>query len=141
MIKSIRSDFLITLGVWAIGLFVAIGPFPVLASDSSSTDETAIHIVLTSESIRVDTVELCSLAELKSVLNTRLRSTPVAVEATAESKTEIAFKIREILSGLGFDQVTFEGVGSPGWGLYPPSPDAEFHGCDKRQSEDSVEIE
>ena len=127
--------------MWSLGLIVVVGPFAVLANDASFSDETAIHIFLTPESIRVDTAELCSLAELKSVLNERLRSTPVAVEATAESSTEIVFKLREILSNLGFEKVTYEGVGSPGWGLYPPSADTEFHGCDQHLSEDTVEVD
>jgi len=141
MINSIQSDFRIGLRVWGLSLIFVIGSFAVLASDSSSIDETAIHIVLTPESIHVDTAAVCSTAELKAVLNARLRSTPVAVEATADSSTEIVFTLRKILSDLGFESVTYEGVGSPGWGLYPPSADIVFPGCDQHRPKDTVEVD
>ena len=141
MITSIPTDLLMALRIWTLGVLVALGPCSVFATETSPDDESAIHINLTRESIRVDTAELCSLTELKSILDARPRSTPVAVEATADSRTEILMKIREILTSLGFDQVTFDGWGDPGWGLYPPSRDTEFHGCDQSESEVSDEAE
>lgn len=137
----IIADLFIAPRIWALGVLVVLGPFPVLATGISSNDEGAIQIVLTRETLQVDTVELCSLSELESALDARSRSTPVEVAATAESRTEILFKIREILITLDFDRVTFDSWGDTGWGLYPSSPDIDFHGCDRRESKDNVEAE
>ena len=141
MIASISSDLVFALRIWALGVLIALGPCSVSAADASSSDEGVIKIELTEESIRVGAAELCSLASLESVLSTLPRSTPVSVEATAETRTEVLFRIREILTTLGFDQISFEGWGDTGWGLYPPSTDTAFHGCGQRESTDSVEDE
>ena len=141
MNTSNQSDLLMALRNWSLGVLVALGPCSVLATDTSPDDESAVRIVLTRENLRVDSVELCSLSELRPILDTRPRSTPVTVEATAESRTAILFKIRETLTTLGFEQVTYEGWDGSGWDLYPPSPDTKFHGCDQSESEDSVEAE
>ena len=141
MNTSNQSDLLMALRNWSLGVLVALGPSSVLATDTSPNDESAVRIVLTGENLRVDSVELCSLSELRPILDTQPRSTPVTVEATAESRTAILFKIRETLTTLGFEQVTYEGWDGSGWDLYPPSQDTKFHGCDQSESEDSVEAE
>jgi hypothetical protein len=132
MTSSFGSDLVNALRILVPGILIAVGPCSVLATESSN-DENLIQIVLTKKLIRVGDSELCSLASLESLLTALPRSRPVSVEAVAETQTDVLLGIREILTTLGFEQFTLDVWGDEGWGLYPPSPDVEFHGCDQHE--------
>ena len=126
---------------WAVGALVALGSWSVLAGDILSDDAEDLPIVLSRDSIRIDSTVLCSLTAFETTLASQPRTTRVNVKADPDARSEIVAWVIQTLATLGFEQVSIKGWDNPGWFLYPPQPDTEFQGCDQSDPEEADNTE
>lgn len=124
-----------------VGVLVALGSSLFFVGVTLADGADDLQIVLTRESIRVGDSVLCSLTALETTLASESRKTNVVVRTAPDVDTNIHILVIEKLRTLGFESVRAESAGHPGWTLYPPQPNTEFHGCDQSGLEEAGEPE
>ncbi len=125
----------------AIGLLALLGSFPTLGSENQLNQAANIQIVVTKESISTGSTVLCSAGDFEESLAGYSKDTHVLVDNDPDVPTETLIRINEILRSLGFEDVSSNSAGDPGWALYPLPSDTDLFTCEKSSLEDTGEVE
>jgi len=108
-----------------------MGGFSSLVGAAQSAEEERVQITLDKDSVSFGSIVICSVEELEEYLAAYPKTSAVEIVNSLDVSTDQFLRMMVILKSFGFEDVSSNHSGNPGWTLYPLPKDRDIFNCNE----------